>query len=245
MSRFQTQYEGLWRQISNDEQAFQKAVGGDFEPIGKLEFQFLLSIGLQPDWTVIDVGCGSGRLAVQLAPWLKGSYLGTDILPSLLHHARVLCDRPDWQFVETDGEQIPADDETADLVCFFSLFTHISHEETWRYLLEAKRVLKPGRKIICSFLEFKIRAHWAIFREDVKDRAPNKILNQFLSRDAFEAFAFNAGLGIESFFDGDKPHISIEGELVFENGQRMSGVGNLGQSICVLKKPVVPCPMPL
>lgn len=82
-----------------------------------------------------------------------------------------------------------------------------------------------------------MRNHWAIFREDLKVVSPDKLLNQFMGRDAFEAFAFNADLRIASFFDGDKPHIPIDGELVFENGYRVSDLGNLGQSVCILEKP--------
>lgn len=241
---FATQYRSLWESIKGDKRAPARAVGGDFETVGRLEFELLRSLGMERDWSIVDVGCGSGRLAAQLAPWLTGPYLGTDILPELLDHARELCRRPDWSFVPTNGEAIPAENGSADMVCFFSVMTHITHEETWRYLLEAKRVLRPGGRIVSSFLEFRIRSHWAIFREDVQDRAPNKILNQFLSRDGFEAFAHNAGLRVAAFHDGDTPHIPFEGTLTFENGYRMTGLGNLGQSVCVLQKPANPIPIP-
>jgi SAM-dependent methyltransferase len=238
-------YEGLWERLQGKENPHQAAVGGDFETMGKLEFFLLQSLGLKPESSVIDVGCGSGRLATQLAHWLSGPYLGTDILQVLLDQANALCGRPEWRFVRTGGQSIPAEDGCADFVCFFSVFTHISHEETWRYILESKRVLKPGGRLICSFLEFRIRSHWAIFRDDVKDRAREKVLNQFLSRDALESFAFNAGLEIKGFYDGDKPHIPIEGALAFQNGLVVSGNGNLGQSVCVIDKPLVPIPPPV
>jgi ubiquinone/menaquinone biosynthesis C-methylase UbiE len=239
-----TQYEHLWDSLRDKNDAHEAAVGGDFETVGKLEFALLRQLGLQPHWSVVDVGCGSGRLSRQLSSWLSGPYLGTDILSPLLDHARAICGRPDWDFVKTDGQVISWPDDKADLVCFFSVFTHIPHEDTWRYVLEAKRVLRPGGLLVCSFLEFKIRSHWAIFRDDVRDRSPEKIMNQFLSRDAFEAFAYNAGLELAAFFDGDKPHIPIEGELVFESGHRVAMMGNLGQSVCVIRKPLVPLPEP-
>jgi len=244
MGKFRAQYEQLWESLKGKVDAHETAIGGDFESVGKLEFALLKTLGFQPHSSVVDVGCGSGRLARQLASWLTGAYLGTDILDPLLDHARKICGRNDWEFVKTDGQKIPWADETADLVCAFSVFTHITHEETWRYVVEAKRVLKPGGSIVCSFLEFKIRGHWAIFRDDVKDFSPNKVLNQFLSRDAFEAFAFNAGLEVVAFFDGDKPHIPIDEVLRFENGHRVEKVGSLGQSVCVLRKPLIALPEP-
>jgi ubiquinone/menaquinone biosynthesis C-methylase UbiE len=185
---------------------------------------------------VIDVGCGSGRLAAWLAGYLNtpGHYMGTDILPSLLQHARAVSNRSDWSFEQTNGHAIPAADESTDFVCLFSVTTHM---ETWQYILESKRVLKPGGLLVCSFLEFRIRNHWWIFKNTFADKSPDNILNQFLSRDALEAFAFNAALDVEASHDGDKPHIPIEDEIIWENGVRMSKLANLGQSVCILRKP--------
>ena len=173
MQKYEAQYRVLWQDLSGTRRAHQKAVGGDFETVGKLEFQLMRLAGLHPDASVVDVGCGSGRLAGQLAPWLKGAYLGTDILDTLLSHAEELCLRPDWQFVRTDGATIQQRRGPISSV-FFSVLTHISHEETWQYLLEAQRVLKPGGKIVCSFFEFKIRSHWWIFQNTFRDKDPRR-----------------------------------------------------------------------
>ncbi len=236
MSNFKKQYEHLWETIEGDENAHKKAVGGDFEAVGHLEFQLLRSVGLQQDSSVVDVGCGSGRLASQLAPWLKGPYLGTDILGSLLDYARELCGRTDWRFVQTNGFDIPAADSSADFVVFFSVLTHLSHEDSWKYVLESHRVLRPGGKLIATFLEFAIYSHWTVFENTVKDAAPEKILNQFLSRDALASFAEHGGFAIEGFLDGDKANIPIERDLVWESGVRMTGMGGLGLSTCTLVK---------
>ena len=68
------QVSRLRKQNKNQTSAMELAIGGDFEQIGLLERALLLSEGLQPDAFLIDVGCGSGRLAVQLADFLKGPY---------------------------------------------------------------------------------------------------------------------------------------------------------------------------
>lgn len=236
MSDFKKQYEHLWGNIRGEKNAHEKAVGGDFDAVGYLEFQLLRSVGLQRDSSIVDVGCGSGRLASQLAPWLTGPYLGTDVLGSLLAYARELCARDDWKFVETNGFDIPAPDNSADFVVFFSVLTHISHEDSWKYILESRRVLRPGGKLIVTFLEFAIYSHWTVFENTVKDRAPQKILNQFLSRDALASFAHHGGFAIEGFMDGDKSNIPIERELVWESGAKMTGMGGLGLSTCIMVK---------
>ena len=38
MGRYQTQYEHLWESLHAREDAYDAAVGGDFESVGKLEF---------------------------------------------------------------------------------------------------------------------------------------------------------------------------------------------------------------
>jgi ubiquinone/menaquinone biosynthesis C-methylase UbiE len=236
MSEFKEQYEQLWTNLERTENAHKKAVGGDFDTVGHLEFKLLCAAGLKPDSFLIDVGCGSGRLAYQLSQWPGVRYLGTDIMPGLLDYARSVCSRDDWQFVETNGLSIPALNDSADFVVFFSVFTHIVHEDTWQYVIEAHRVLKPGGKLVCSFLEFAIYSHWTIFENTFNDKSPKKMLNQFIGRDALIAFAHHAGFAIESFLDGDKPNIEIDRELVWENGVKMSGMGNLGQSTCIMVK---------
>lgn len=244
MGKFQDQYNALWARIKTSDKGIANAVGGDFETVGHIEHQLLKMLGLKPTHMVVDVGCGSGRLASQLSTWLKGGYLGTDILEDLLVHASNVCKRPDWRFEKTNGIEIPSDEFTADYVTFFSVLTHISHEDSFRYLEQAKRVLKPGGYIVCSFLEFFIRNHWTIFRMDLADRSPDKILNQFLSRDALSAFAFNLGLELVQFIDGNSECIPIEKGLVWESGVEMNKMASLGQSVCVLRKPLLEMVIP-
>ena len=212
--------------------------GGSFDALGILERELLIQYGLQPQHAVIDVGCGPGRLAKPLAEYLIGNYLGTDVVPELVEHARQLANRPDWRFEVTNGLMIPEQDAQADLVCFFSVFTHLLHEQSFVYLQEAKRVLKPGGKIIFSFLEFAIFSHWAVFESNLRDLGIDKPLNMFMSRDAITAWAYHLGLTIEAVCDGDKPHIPLKEPLVLENGEVCRDLGNLGQSVCVLVKPV-------
>ena len=212
------------------------AVGGDFEAVGRLERCLLLQQGLRPEQTLIDVGCGSGRLATQLRDFLGGLYVGIDIVPELLEHARTLCARDDWKFERAPGLEIPVESDSADFVTFFSVFTHLTHEETYRYLQESHRVLKPGGKVVFSFFEFRLPLHWLIFETVLNDANPHKVLNQFMDRDAIRAWAEHAGFVVAEIHDGDKPHIALDATVHFEDGREMHGLGNLGQSVCVLVK---------
>ncbi len=219
------------------ESAMEAAVGGEFFAIGMLEFSLLRSLGLTDGATVVDVGCGSGRLALPLSTMPGVSYLGTDLVPELLAHARRITARGDWTFERAKGLAIPCRDATADFVCFFSVLTHLRHEDSFRYLAEAKRALKPGGKIVFSFLEFYRPSHWSVFQRDLAEKSPDEPINQFIEREAIKAWAHRLGLLVVSIHDGDKPHIPLAREVRWQNGIVMKQLGNLGQSVAVLEKP--------
>jgi SAM-dependent methyltransferase len=225
------------RSTYGDEAAFEAAVGGDFFTVGCLEFALLRSLGLAPADRVVDVGCGSGRLAVQLSELAELEYLGTDVVPELVDQARRITGRPDWRFEVTNGIEIPCADAVADYVCFFSVFTHLSHEDCFRYLREAKRVLKPGGRIVFSFLEFHIFSHWPVFEASVDNSQPFDHHNQFIERTAIDAWRFRLGLNLDLIADGDKPHIPIDQELTWHDGRVVRDYGALGQSVAVVSKP--------
>ncbi len=105
--------------IMSHEEAMQTAIGGGFDEIGRIETALLQTYGLEEDGYVIDVGCGSGRLAKPLSGYLKGTYLGIDLVPDLLEHARKITGRPDWRFEQIDHIGIPEADGRADMVVFF------------------------------------------------------------------------------------------------------------------------------
>lgn len=235
LKNYNKQTQELLRKYSK-KQAMSLAVGGDFDAVGQLEYFLLMQNGLQRQHTVVDVGCGSGRLAFQLKEFLTGPYVGTDVVPDLYKYAQNLCGRPDWKFLAAPGLTIPVADNYADMICFFSVFTHLLHEESYKYLEEAKRAIKPGGKIIFSFLEFFIPSHWDIFQGVLADNRPDKVLNQFMSRDAIQAWAEHLNLQILEITGGDKPHIKLDRVVRWDDGREMVEMGNLGQSICVMTK---------
>ncbi len=144
------------------ERAMEIAVGGDFEETGRSELEVLLAAGLKEGHSVVDVGCGSGRTAAQLGRRFSNlDYLGIDVVPQLLKHAAAVSPR-NYHFQIAPGLTIPKPDASADLIYFFSVFTHLKHEESYRYLLDARRALKPDGRIVFSFLESQ--KHWPIFQ---------------------------------------------------------------------------------
>jgi ubiquinone/menaquinone biosynthesis C-methylase UbiE len=216
--------------------AMKLAVGGQFDAIGILERETLIYFGLKKNDYLIDVGCGSGRLALPLSDYLSGRYLGIDIIREMLEYARKKVCRPDWRFEVAEGLTIPEQDGSADMVCFFSVFTHLLHEQSYLYLQDAKRVLKSGGKIVFSFLDLSVRQHWSVFEGNIQQVNKFSQLNMFMSKDAIVALAEHLDLTVLHIIDGDKPFVPLQKPVTFDNGDVIEGLGTIGQSVCVLSR---------
>jgi SAM-dependent methyltransferase len=215
--------------------AMSLAVGGNYAAYGILLSQALRQLGLQPDQYLIDVGCGSGRLASVLKKTHRGRYLGIDVVPELLDYAREQCPA-DWRFQCAEGLQIPENDGVADMVCFFSVLTHLPHEQCYVYLREATRVLRPGGCVVASFLELGLPSHWSVFESTIGSIGRQTPPNVFIERSVFEVWGKHLGLKVERVLDGDKRVFALSEALVLDDGTPVEGSAALGQSCVVLRK---------
>jgi ubiquinone/menaquinone biosynthesis C-methylase UbiE len=201
------------------DEAMSLAVGGQYDEIGAAQAELLCRLGLRSGMSVVDIGCGSGRTAKHLGRLLPQlNYLGTDVVQSLLDYAASQSP-PGYRFLLHQQLNIHAPDATVDMVVAFSVFTHLLHEETFAYLEDARRVLRPAGQVIFSFLEFAQPDHWTVFRDMLHHQrnGTRTHLNMFLERPAIEAFAQALGLRVEVFMFGPP----------------------LGQSIALLRKPLI------
>ncbi len=150
---------GLLKKSANEAEAMEKAVGGAFAAVGAAQAKLIRE--LYPDGAVhlIDVGCGSGRLAHALSAESRISYTGFDVVPDLVAYAQKLCARPDWRFETISELALPVEDQRADIIMFMSVFTHLKPDEIRTYLAEAFRVLKPGGRIVASYIDPDETAH--------------------------------------------------------------------------------------
>lgn len=215
------------------------AIGdGDFDLIGRIELDLLRAAGLAPHHTLFDLGCGTGRLAVHAVPYLSaGAYVGADIAPRLLAQARNRlaagggaggC-RVSWQVQTTTAIALPP--ASVDVLCAFSVFTHLEHEDSYRYLVDARRVVRPGGKFVFSCLPLDLGVAKDFFRRQAAVAFEGRwaeVRNVVTSRDMMTTLAEMAGWRVERWYAGDELNIPPA-----DGG----GPRALGQSSCVLVAP--------
>lgn len=149
----------------------QTSIGdGDFDHIGKIELSILIDAGLRPDSYLLDFGCGTGRLAIHAVPYLAGGdYVGTDISPTMLSHADAFLRQNLTGEIPSNFRFLVQTDETfptvtpPDMICAFSVFTHMEHEDAYRYLVSARAVSGPHTVFVASCLPMENNNAHGIF----------------------------------------------------------------------------------
>jgi SAM-dependent methyltransferase len=236
-------YEQLyeaWGTTHGDEEVVGE---GDYDLIGRIELGVLLAEGLRPAHTLVDFGCGTGRLAVHAIPALAGGhYIGIDIAPSMLAKAeRRVCQvvpRPPCRvsWIQQTTTVFPLADASVDVMCAFSVFTHVEHEDAYRYLKDAMRVITPGGRFIYSCLplnlEYARRAFLSEASETI-DRRWSRIRTVTTSIEMMDAIARLAGWVPLRWLAGDERNIQAAG---------CSEKYALAQSVCVLEHPTIKQP---
>lgn len=170
--------ETLRRSSASETEALERAVGGAYKEMGEAQAALIRELAPEGALHLVDVGCGSGRLAHALRAEQRIAYTGFDVVPDLVDHARKVCERPDWRFETISSLALPAPAASADIMVFMSVFTHLTPAEIKTYLSETMRVLKPGGRIVASYLDPSEPKHVKPFRA-----APLQRLARWLGRD--------------------------------------------------------------
>lgn len=113
-----------------DSQAFFGAIGSDWDPLRNDLFGVrFTSIGLlgllNPQWTVADLGCGTGNATELLAPFVR-RVVAIDSSPTMLAAAKErLSTLPNIEFLESDTARIPLADASVDAAVSVLLLHHV------------------------------------------------------------------------------------------------------------------------
>ena len=233
---YESAYEDLARRLPRDQAIGGGRNGGWYELGGLIELSVLEMEGLQPTHTLVDFGCGNGRLAVKVIPKLSGgTYIGIDISETMLREAEQLVRKAipqppcsvQWNKQNTPAFALAAG--SVDMMCAFSVFTHLEHEDTFRYLAEARRVIKPQGRFLFSCLPIRLAEAQVIFRHqaslDLRTRWRG-VRNVVTTVEMMDAIARMAGWRTLKWYPADKACIRVP-----PSGEYTA----LGQEICVLE----------
>jgi SAM-dependent methyltransferase len=150
----------------------QKEVHEEFHEIGHgLVAEMIRDGFIKPGYSVLDVGCGLGRLARVLAlsgTLGDGRYYGIDIMKSSIDWCvENYADFPNFHFIHADlfnshynktatsrpeNYSFTLESGTIDFIWSTSLFTHMLIEAVDNYLKEMSRVLTPNGSMWNSYL---------------------------------------------------------------------------------------------
>jgi ubiquinone/menaquinone biosynthesis C-methylase UbiE len=100
---------------------------------------------------VLDLACGTGTLAVQVAREVPGAQVtGLDGDPDILERARAKVEEAGVGVTLDEGlsTDLPYDDSSFDVVLSTLFFHHLSEEAKLRTSREVHRVLRPGGRFV-------------------------------------------------------------------------------------------------
>lgn len=137
-----------------------KYVEGAWDLVGKLQRDFLVEQGLQPEHRFIDVGCGSLRAGLHLVDYLDaGNYYGIDINASVIR-AGYEVELTDAQRAKLPPGNLRATDRfdidfgvQFDMAIAQSIFTHMPLNHVRLCLYRVAKHVRPGGKFFATFAE--------------------------------------------------------------------------------------------
>lgn len=116
---------------------------------GRTELLPLLGL-LDPSWTVADLGCGTGQLSQQLAPFVE-RVVAVDASAAMLRTARSrLGNLGNVEIRRGELESLPIDDRSIDAGLLVLVLPYVT--EPIQVIAEAARALKPGGRLLVTDL---------------------------------------------------------------------------------------------
>lgn len=135
-------------------------VGGKWDEIGQLQLKFLVSRGLEPWHSLLDIGCGSLRLGCKAIPYLDGgNYYGIEKEESLINAgleqevSKALINAKQPRIMQTSDFNLAVLDRNIDFAIAHSLFTHLTKSEIDKCLLSILPRMNINAKLYASFFE--------------------------------------------------------------------------------------------
>lgn len=155
--------------------------------------------------TVLDYGCGIGRVALHMAP-RYGRLWAVDASPAMLAMAAErLAGRPSVRLSRSTGTGIPeVPSESVDFVYSLLVLQHVEREDAFAILREFHRVLRPGGRAYLTYPNLLSDAYLRAFLDYVETgQAANPARARMYTPQEVERLVVAAGFTVDAL-DGDE-----------------------------------------
>jgi SAM-dependent methyltransferase len=146
-----------------------RAIGGMWDEIGKLQFEYLIKNGLATTDRLLDVGCGCLRGGVHFVDYLEPAhYFGIDISEDLLEVGydveigglKLQHKLPRKNLLTTGNFDATSFGVKFDAVLSLSVFTHLAINDIKLCLARLEASVRPGAKYFASVFTIPANAAW-------------------------------------------------------------------------------------
>ncbi len=161
----------------------------------------LAEINLSADQTILDLGCGTGKLSGDLAAQ-GANVIGLDSSPQMIEYARK--NHPTLKFLVADATKLPFNNQF-DTIFSNAVFHWISNQDA--LLCSIFQSLKPGGVLLCEFGgERNTEQILSAFREEF-EKTGHSFKNPFFypSVSSYQNLLEKHGFEIEFVRDFDRP----------------------------------------
>jgi|RhiMetdeSRZDD1v2_1073273.scaffolds.fasta_scaffold475317_2 hypothetical protein len=135
-------------------------VGGMWEEIGRLQFDFLVQQGLKPSHCLLDIGCGSFRGGIHFINYLEaGNYLGIEKEKALIdlgiekELGNTAYERKKPELVVSENFSFERFSKKPQFSVAQSLFTHLNAQDICLCLKQLRRFVESDHFLFATFLE--------------------------------------------------------------------------------------------
>jgi len=194
-------YGGRWVPVDETEamdQILNNKNPEEFEAAGRRDAERLIGPLLEPTDTVLDLGCGIGRVSRYVAPMCRELW-AVDASETMLGYARErLAELPNVRFALSRELAFP-DVPTGSVDLAYSLLTlqHVEREHAFRLLRELHRVLRPGGRGVLTFPNLLSQQYLEAFLHYVEvDEVDNPARARFYTPEEVQRILPAAGFAI-------------------------------------------------